>query len=233
VAPGAEWSGEVPWYYENYYVLDPTEIRLPASYKLVEIRGDENGRYAVIEQRTEADVAVDGLVLHVGQVGVRWDRDGRITEVYPGYGAFGKLHVGDVVVGINGQRAGAGALTWLAEKYIQRPKETHTVRFTILRDGSEYDVDVEKSVDKLALVSVYHVKSYLKTTFDVDRGLLLSAEATINQEDVVFTSPTTGTFPIVDDYDGFHKFGYLKGRTTYEDHLGSDQVAWTLSFVEQ
>ena len=26
VGPGAEWGGEVPWYYENYYVLDPTTL---------------------------------------------------------------------------------------------------------------------------------------------------------------------------------------------------------------
>jgi hypothetical protein len=37
VGPGAEWDGEVPWYFENYYVLDPTEIRVPASYKLLKI----------------------------------------------------------------------------------------------------------------------------------------------------------------------------------------------------
>lgn len=233
IGPGTEWSGEVPWYFENYYVLDPTEIRLPASYKLLEIAGGESGRYAVIEQRNGGDIAVDGLILHVGQVGVRWDHEGRITEVDPGYDAFGKLQVGDVVVGINGQRAeAAGELVWLAEKYIQRPKDTKTVRFTILRDGKEHDINVEKSIDKLAVVKVYNVRASLRTTFDVDRGILLSAQATINQEDIAFTSPTTDTFPVVDDYDGFHKFGHLRGKTDYQDHLGSDEVAWILSLVE-
>jgi hypothetical protein len=234
VAPGTEWRGEAPWYFEDYYVLDPTEMRLPVSYQLLEIAKGEYGRYAVIEQRGEADVAVDGLVLHVGQVGVRWDHEGRIAEVYPNYDAFGKLQVGDVVVGMNGQRAeAAGDLVWLAEKHIQRPKEAKVVRFTILRDGKEHDIPVEKSVDRLALVRVSNVRWNLKTTFDIDRGILLSTEATINQEDVAFTSPTAGTFPVVDDYDGFHKFGYLRERTTYQDHLGSDSVAWTLSLVEE
>jgi hypothetical protein len=233
VAPGAEWSGKVPWYFENYYVLDQTEVHLPVSYRLLDIREGENGRYAVIEQKTAVDTAVDGLVLHVGQVGVRWDHEGRITEVYPGYDAFNKLQVGDVVVGINGQRAeAAGGLAWLAEEYIQRPKESSAVRLTILRDGREHDVTVEKSIDRLALVKVGNVRESLKIAFDIDRGLLLSAEATINQEDITFTSPTTNTFPVVDDYDGFHKFGYLRGRTTYQDHLGSDQVAWILSLAE-
>ena len=84
VGPGAEWSGEVPWYYEEYYVLDSAELHLPASYRLLSIEDGENGRYAVIEQRIEADVAVDGLVFHIGQVGVRWNREGRITEVHQG-----------------------------------------------------------------------------------------------------------------------------------------------------
>lgn len=232
VGPGVEWDGEVPWYFENYFVLDPTEIRLPASYKLLKIEQCENGRCAIIEQRVEADVAVGGLVFHVGQVGVRWDREGRITEVHQGYDAFGKLQVGDVVVGINGQRAGAaGGLNSLAEEYIQHPKETKTVTFTVLRDGKEYDIKVEKSIDKIAVVKVYNVKDVLKMTYDVDRDMLLSAEVSISQ-DIAFTSPTTDTFPVVDDYDGFHKFGYLRGKTAYQTHFGGDEVAWILSLVE-
>ena len=112
-----------PGIMRTYYVLDPTEMQLPASYKLLEIEQGKNGRYAIIEQRIEADVAVDGLVFHAGQVGVRWDHEGRITEVRQGYDAFGKLQVGDVVVGVNGQRAGAaGGLKSLAEEHIQHPK---------------------------------------------------------------------------------------------------------------
>ena len=110
VEPGAGWGAEVPWYYEKYYVLDPTEYHLPASYKLLSVEQGENGRYAIIEQRIEADVAVDGLVFYVGQVGVRWDREGTIIEVSQDYDAYGKLEVGDVVVGINGQRAETAAI---------------------------------------------------------------------------------------------------------------------------
>jgi hypothetical protein len=233
VTPGAIWTGEVPWYFENHYVLDPVEMSLPASYELVEVAGNESGRYAVIDQRNEADVAVDGLVLHVGQVGIRWDHEGRITEVYPEYGAFGKLQVGDVVVGIDGQRAiAASDLVWLAEKHIQRPKGSRSVEFTVLREGREQEIRVEKTIDTMAVVKVYNVRANLRTTFDIDRGILLSAEATINQEDLTFTSPTTDTFPVVDAYDGFHKFGYLRGKTKYQTRLGSDEVAWTLSLVE-
>lgn len=232
VGAGAEWDGEVPWYYENYYVLDPREIRLPASYRLLQIEQGEYGRHAIIEQRGEADVAVDGLVLHVGQVGVRWDRAGRITEVHQDYDALGKLQVGDVVVGINGQSAeAAGGLNWLAEKYIQRPKESRTVTFTIVRDGEEYDIDVEKSIDELTLVKVYNLNSIIKATFDVDRGILLSAEVSSGY-DVAYTSPTEGTFPVVDDYGGFSKFGYLEGKTVHQERLDSHGVSWILSLVE-
>lgn len=232
VQPGGAWRGEVPWYFENHYVLDTPEMRLPASYKLLRIEGRQTSRRAVIEQSIEADVAVDGLVLRVGQVGVRWDHEGRITEVDQGYGAFGKLAVGDVVVGINGEMAnGPGGLTWLAEKHVQRPKECGTVRFSVLRDGEAQEVDVEKTIDELAVVKVHNVTNRLTTTFDVDRGILLSAEASI-QEDLAFTSPTGAPFPIVDDYGGFHKFGYLRGRSAYQTRYGSDGVAWTLTLVE-
>lgn len=232
VGPGTEWDGEVPWYFENYYVLDPTETRVPTSYKLLKIEQSENGKYAIIEQKIEADVAVDGLVFHVGQVGVRWDGEGRITEVYQSYDAVNRLQVGDVVVGINGHRVGAAdELKGLAEEYIQRPKETKTVMFTILRDGKEYNVNVEKSIDKLAVVKVYNLRNMLTTTYDVDRGILLAAEARFSH-DVGFTSSTTETFPVVDDYGGFSKFGYLAGKTAYETHFGNDKVAWTLSLIE-
>jgi hypothetical protein len=231
VGPGAEWDGEVPWYFENYYVLDPTEIRLPASYKLLKIEQGEHSRYAIIEQRIEVDVAVDGLVFQVGQVGVQWNHEGRITDVHQGHDAFGKLRVGDVMVGINGHQVGAAdELKSLAEEYIQHPKESKTVTFTILRDGKEYDINVEKSIDKLAVVKVYNLGNMLTITYDVDRGLLLSAEAIISH-DVAFTSPTTGTFPVIDDYGGFSKFGYLRGKTAYQTHFGSEEVAWTLSLL--
>ncbi len=232
VGAGAAWDGEVPWYYENYYVLDPREIRVPSSYRLLEVKQGEYGKLAIIEQRTEADVAVDGLVLHVGQVGVRWDPAGRITEVHQGYDAWGKLQVGDVLVGINGQSAdAAGGPNWLAEEYIQRPKESRTVTFTIARGGEEFDIDVEKSIDELARVKVYNLSSKIKTTFDVDRGILLSAEASSGY-DVAYTSPTVGTFPVVDDYGGFSKFGYLDGKAVYQERLDSQGVAWILSLVE-
>lgn len=233
VEPEEEWGGQVPWYFESAYVLDPTEMHVPASYRLLAVELGEHGRQAIIEQRNEAEVAVDGLVLHVGQVGVQWNHEGKVTEVHPEYDAFGKLQVDDVIVGINGQRAeAAGELAWLAEKYIQRPKENQTVRFTLLREGEERDIEVEKTIDELAILKVSNVRGYLKTIFDVDRGILLSTEATIFQEDLAFASPTSGTFPVVDDYDGFHKFGFLRGRTTYETRLGSDEVAWILSLVE-
>ena len=232
VEPGAEWSGEVPWYYENHYVLDPTEYHLPASYKLLSVEQGENGRYAIIEQRIEADVAVDGLVFYVGQVGVRWDREGKITEVYPGYDACGNLKVGDVVVGINGQRVEAeGELSALAEEYIQHPKQNKVVTFTVLRDGEECDIEVEKSIDEFAVVKVYNKRDVIKITYDIERGILLSVEVS-SSYDVAYASPTAGPFPAVDDYGGFHKFGYLSGKTAYQEHLDSNGIAWTLSLIE-
>jgi len=232
VKPGAEWSGQVPWYYENYYVLDATELQLPASYKLLSIEEGEHGRYAIIEQRIEADVAVDGLVFHVGQAGVRWDLERRITKVYPGYDAFGKLMVGDVIVGINGQRAKtAGGLSPLAEEHIQHPKQNKTVTFTVLRDSKENDIQVEKTVDKFAIVKVYNKRDVIKITYDIDRGILLSVKVS-SSYDVAYTAPTTDPFPVVDDYGGFHKFGYLSGKTAYQTHLDSNGVAWSLTLIE-
>jgi hypothetical protein len=151
---------------------------------------------------------------------------------YQSYDAFGKLQVGDVVVGINGHRVGAAdELKELAEEYIQHPKESKTVTFTILRDGQEYDVKVEKSIDELAIVKVYNLRNTGTITYDVDRGILLAAEASFSHN-VAFTSLMTEAFLIVDDYGGFSKFGYLAGKTAYQTHFGSDGVAWTLSLIE-
>ena len=106
------------------------------------------------------------------------------------------------------------------------------MEFTVLREGRVQEIRVEKSIDRMAIVKVYNVRANLRTRFDIDRGILLSVEATINQEDLAFESPTKDTFPVVGDYGGFHKFGYLRGKTTYQTRLGSDEVAWTLSLVE-
>jgi hypothetical protein len=35
----------------------------------------------------------------------------------------------------------------------------------------------------------------------------------------------------LDEYE-IHKFGYLRGRTAYRTHYGSDGLAWTLTLVE-
>ncbi len=229
---GAEWSGMVPWYYENFYVLDLTELYLPASYKLLSVEQREHDRVAIIEQRIEPDVAVDGLVFYVGQVGVRWDRKGKITKVYQGYGAYGKLKVDDVVAGINGQIAqSASGLKLLAEKFIQHPKQSRTVTFNIRRNDKEFDVNVEKTIDTIAIVKVYNKRDVFKIMYDIDRGILLSVEVS-SSYDVAYTSPTTDPFPVVDSYDGFHKFGFLSGKTVFQEYIDSDGIAWILSLDE-
>ncbi len=232
VAVGEEWQGEVPWYFEHYFVLDETEIKVPASYKLLDIKQGRSGRYAVIEQTVDADLVVDELVLHVGQLGIRWDQEGRTTEVDRRYDAFDKVMVGDVVVRINGQDARTEQdRNWLAEQYIQHPKEAQIVSLTILRDGTELTVDVEKSIDELAIVRVRNMNSVVHIKFDIDRGILLSAEVSIS-EDIEFSPPSDGGFPIIDSYGGYSKFGYLEGRTAYQESYGGSGVAWILTLEE-
>jgi hypothetical protein len=232
VAIGGEWRGEVPWYFENYFVLEDTPITVPASYKLVDIKQETKGRYAVIEQTVDVDVVVDSLPFHVGQLGVRWDVEGRITEVRQGYDAFDKLMVGDMVVGLNGQSARSEHdRNRLAEEHIQHPKGDRVVSLTVLRDGKELTVDIEKSIDHLALVKVENMRGSTRIEWDIDRGLLLSAEVSIS-EDITFSSPAGGVFPIVDSYGGFSKFGYLEGLTAYEDSYGGSGVAWKLTLQE-
>jgi hypothetical protein len=65
----------------------------------------------------------------------------------------------------------------------------------------------------------------------IEQSILLSVEVS-SSYDVAYTSPTADPFPVVDDYGGFHKFGYLSGKTAYQDHLDSNGVAWTLSLIE-
>jgi hypothetical protein len=232
VAVGDTWEGQVPWYFEHYFVLDETPITVPASYRLLEINEGREGTYAVIEQTVDEDLVVEDLVFHLGQLGMRWDDEGRITQVDQGYDAFGKLLVGDVVVRINGQDATTEQeRNSLAEEYVQHPKEDSLVSLAILRDGSELTVDVQKSIDELALVRAENLKSVVLARFDVDRGILLSAEVSTSEE-IVFTSLTGDAFPIVDSYGSFSKFGYLEGRTAYEESYGGSGVAWTLTLQE-
>ena len=91
---------------------------------------------------------------------------------------------------------------------------------------------VETPVDALAVVTVRNVRAHLTTVFDLERGILLPAEATIQQEDVQFRSPDGEPFPVVDDYDGTHTFGVLRGKGAYETRPGSDEIAWTPALVE-
>ncbi|HEM61732.1 MAG TPA: PDZ domain-containing protein [Chloroflexi bacterium] len=232
VGIGDEWTGEVPWYFEHYFVLDETPMTVPASYRLADIKQGTEGRYAVIEKTVDVDVVVDNLPFHVGQLGVRWDGEGRITELHEGYDASGKLMVGDVVVGINGQDAStAPARNALAEEHIQHPKGDRIVSLTVVRDGRELTVDVEKSIDLLALVSVGNMRGLTRVEWDIDRGFLLSAEVSVS-EDIRFSSPTGGVFPIVDSYGGYSKFGYLEGLTVYQDSYGGGGVAWKLNLEE-
>jgi len=186
----------------------------------------------VIEQTVDVDVAVEALVLHIGQLGIRWDGEGRITEVHPGYDAEGKVAVGDIVIGINGQDAETEQdRNWLAEEYIQHPKESRIVSLTILRDGRKLTVDIEKSIDEVARVRVEHLKGAHRILFDVDRGILLSAEMTVS-EDILFSPPSDAGFPIVDSYSGYSKFGYLEGETTYQESYGGSGVSWRLTLEE-
>jgi hypothetical protein len=232
VAIGDEWTGEVPWYFEHYFVLDETPITVPASYRLVDIKQGAEGRCAVIEKTVDADVVVDNLPFHVGQLGVRWDGEGRVTELHQGYDASSKLMVGDVVVGINGQDATTDQdRNRLAEEHIQHPEGDRVVSLTVLRDGRELTVDVDKSIDHLALLRVENMRGLTRIEWDVDRGLLLSAEVSIS-EDIKFSSPSGGVFPIIDSYGGYSKFGYLEGLTAYEDSYGGSGVAWTLALQE-
>jgi hypothetical protein len=232
VAVGEVWQGEIPWYFEHYFVLDETPITVPSSYRLVDIKPGKNGRYAVIEQTVDVDAVVADLVLHLGQLGVRWDKEGRITEVRQGYDAFNKLREGDVIVGINGQDATLEQdRNRLADEYIQRPKGDRTVSVTVIRDGQELTVDVEKSVCELALATVGNLRGSIRTEFDVDRGLLLSAEVSMSQ-DVEFTPPSEAGFPIVDSYGGYSKFGYLEGERSYKETYGGTGIAWTLRLEE-
>jgi hypothetical protein len=232
VAVGDTWEGRVPWYFEHYYVLDETPITVPASYKLLEITEGNQGTYAVIEQTVEEDVVVDDMVFHVGQLGVRWDVEGRITHLERGYDAFDKLRVGDLVLAINGQDATREQeRNLLAEEFIQHPKADKLVSLTILRDGDELVVGVQKSIDEFAVVRAENLKSVTLVQFDVDRGILLRAEVSIS-EDIVFSSPTGDVFPIVDSYGGYSKFGYLEAMTAYEESYGGSDVTWVLTLEE-
>ena len=232
VIPGETWDGEIPWYYEDYYVLEPREIRLPATYTLISIESEDEQRLAFIEQRIDADIAIDDLVFYVGQVGVAWDHQGTITDVHKGYAASGRLQEGDVVMGINGHITGRSEdLKLLAEKFIQHPKQDKMITFTVMRNGEKLDVEAEKTIDRFAVVKVTNKRDVINIIYDIDRQIIQSVEVS-SSYDVSYTSPSADPFPVVDSYDGFHKFGYLKGLTFYQEHMDSNGIAWSMTLDE-
>ena len=50
--------------------------------------------------------------------------------------------------------------------------------------------------------------------------------------DVEYTTLIGDPFLVIDNYGGFHKFGFLRGKTTCQDQINTIGIAWSLTLDE-
>ena len=194
-------------------------------YELIQVKEGQNGRYCTIRCRpVQKEVA---LTMHMGQVGIKCGSDGKVVDVLREYDAFGKVQVGDRLVGINGQAVRtAGERNEFAQRFIESVKEDRTVRLTLLRGDRTIDVAVTKSIDRMGDLKVRFSDLYfrLETVFDVDRGLVLSQEEDV---ELYVTYPVAEMLPLlVDNIAGSDGLKRFAGQETY---TRKSTVKWKIS----
>jgi hypothetical protein len=222
VSPGAEWSGVTQFSFGDLATVEAPTLNV--SYRLVKAVENEDGRYCVMECTPVTDHVE--VPLQFGQLGLKCDATGKVTAVRPDSDAQGKINVGDVLVAVNGHKAGA-ARDWhvLYERFIEMPNDVGSaVLLTVRRNGQESDVEVKKTFVTLGTMEISISKATRKVIFDIDQGIILSDKAS-PQYSVMYHF--LDEFPFVDDYAGGSAFEGCAG-TTLGPRVYHNQFAITL-----
>ncbi|MBN1505985.1 MAG: PDZ domain-containing protein [Sedimentisphaerales bacterium] len=208
VRPGDEWSGSVVFTFGDLATVEaPT---LDVSYRLIKAVKNSGGRYCLIECRPAQDRIE--VPLQIGQLGLRCDATATVVAVREDCDAHSKIHVGDVLVAMNGHRA-ATAEDWriLYDRFVEMPNDVgSTVTLTVQRDGQARDVEVTKTFATLGTMEVALSDATRKVIFDVDRGIIVSDEAS-PQYSVMYHF--VDAYPFVDDCMGAGTFERSAGTT--------------------
>ncbi|MHC4519778.1 MAG: hypothetical protein ACYTAS_14415, partial [Planctomycetota bacterium] len=201
ISPGDEWSGTVLFTFGDLITVEAPTLNV--SYRLVKAVENEDGRYCLIECRPVTDRVE--VPLQIGQLGLQCDTTGTVTAVREDCDAQGKIHVGDVLVAVNGHQA-VTAKDWhvLYERFIEMPNDVGSaVVLTVKRDGQERDVEVMKTFATLGTMEVTFSKALRTVIFDIDQGVIASDKAS-PQYSVMYH--LLDEFPFVDDYAGEGSF---------------------------
>jgi hypothetical protein len=175
IRAGSEWEGEGPFSFGDMLTVNKPTVKM--HYKLIKAVENKDGRYCIIENKPLTTPIV--FPLQVGQLGLQCDATAKVTTVREDCDAQGKIKVGDVLVGINGQKA-ITAKDWhhMYERFIESPDNVGSaIVLTIRRDGQEQDVSVRKSFVTLGTMEVNFSKDLRKVIFDIDKGIIVSDES--------------------------------------------------------
>lgn len=207
VGPGDEWSGSVAFTFGDLATVEAPTLNV--TYRLVKAVRNDEGRFCLIECLPDSNQVE--VPLQVGQLGLKCDATGTVTEVRQDCDAEGKINVGDVLVAVNGHKA-ATTRDWhvLYERFIEMSGDVGSpVTLTVRRDDQELDVEVTKTYATLGTMQVTLSKMLRTVIFDVDRGVIVSDQAS-PQYSVMYHF--IDEYPFTDDYMGTAAFERDAGK---------------------
>ena len=222
ISPGTEWESEGPLSFGDMLTVNKPTVKM--SYRLIKAVENKDGRYCIIENKP-LTTPIE-FPLQVGQLGLKCDATAKVTTVREDCDAQGKIKVGDVLVGINGQKA-ITAKDWhnMYERFIERPDDVGSdIVLTIERDGREQDVSLRKSFVTLGTMEVNFSKDYRKVIFDIDKGIIISDESSSEYDVMYFLDE----FPFMDDYMGNSSF---KGRANTREGPRNYRNQWKMKLL--
>jgi hypothetical protein len=230
IMAGTEWEGEGLFSFGDMLTVNKPTVKM--SYRLIKAVENKDGRYCIIENKP-LTTPIE-LALQVGQLGLKCDATAKVIAVREDCDAQGKIKVGDVLVGINGQKA-ITAKDWhdMYERFIESPDNAGSaIVLTIRRDGREQDVSVRKSFVTLGTMEVNFSKDFRKVIFDIDKGIIISDESSSEYDVMYFLDEfpfmDLDEFPFMDDYMGNSSF---KGRAKTREGPRNYRNQWKMKLL--
>ena len=204
VKNGAEWEGKCLFESADMATLELPEIDM--TYKLVKVKQRKDGVHCTIKCRSgKKRIKVP---YQMSLLGIKYDTEKKVTAVLEGSGANGKIRVGDELIGINGETVSTPARWYgLVQTYIEGIDDIgDSVQLNILRDGTEKNVDVTKSLVTPGTIQ-FEIKKIVRTVvFNAAKGIVISDVADVKYS---MTNDFSDSLPFVDDYSGRESFAAL------------------------
>ena len=215
VSVGGKWEGEVRLQVWNEFSDQPVKIEVTHELRAIYDQGSR--RYCKILTKPIHTTGRASLPFVVGQVGVRCDLDGKVIEVSDGYGAAGRVHIGDRLVAINGETAETPSdRNRLAQKHIESIRSSKLVYLGLERNGENVEVEIKKTNLSAGILSIgysgfgFHIWSVI----DVHSGVLQSQDGTV---DLSIIFPVQELLSrLVDEISGVDRVEKFAGMSEYK-----------------